>query len=283
MIAALTNPALVIEANQVQHVTPEGQSYQMLLADVLKLAQQELLDDCTGVLPSEVCAVFRRGKFTIWVGQFSPGPRAVDWITDDSPSPFGPGTRYSKHSIALPYVLVVAVFLDGTLSSENECFFTTSPLASLSDELCYPALLNISRFPERAKKPLAWICTQHLNFRQIHKERDRQRRMHAGWQLLCECLFCASFNRSSEAHEGASYYELSRHVDGRISTIASWEEATRADPLFILEVPFLKTGHTVEQVVERIFDNLGAVRHDLTADDLARLLVNHKPAPRRPR
>src|SRR5207248_1533186 len=100
-------------------------------------------------------------------------------------------------------------------------------------------------------------CTQHLNVRLVQKERDPERRMHIGWRLLGECLFSASFNRSSEIHEGASYYELSRQVDERIGTIDRWEAATRVDPLFILDVPFLKTGYTLEQVVERIFGNLG--------------------------
>src|SRR5438874_2686739 len=105
MATAFTNPAIAIDAGEVQHLTLEGQVFRMSLPEILRLAQQEFLEDRTGVLPSEVCAVFRRGNSTIWVGQYSPCTRTVHWITDDSPSPFGPGATYSMRSIALPYVV----------------------------------------------------------------------------------------------------------------------------------------------------------------------------------
>jgi hypothetical protein len=277
-------PALTIHGDRVRYVTPEGQEFDVSLDDLLQLVQQAFFECRIGVLPPEVCCVILRGSVTIWVGQHAPCVRTMNWITDDSPAPFGPEATYSLRSIALPYVVIVAAFVDGVLSNMNECFFTTVPLTEWTDELFFPSLLNVSRFPDQTKKPLSWICTQHLNFARLRRERDRVRRMRLGWQLLGECLFSDSFNRSSEFHEGASYFELSRQVDGRISKIDCWEEATRADPLFILDVPFLKTGYTLEQVVTRTLENLGEAPGSVTASDLARLVVNHAAAmPRRPR
>ncbi|HYT91904.1 MAG TPA: hypothetical protein VEL76_24535, partial [Gemmataceae bacterium] len=65
-------------------------------------------------------------------------------------------------------------------------------------------------------------------------------------------------------------------VDKRIATVDKWQEVTAKDPLFVLEVPWLKTGLSLKQVAARIFDNLKASKATVTSSrDVARLIFNH--------
>jgi hypothetical protein len=64
-------------------------------------------------------------------------------------------------------------------------------------------------------------------------------------------------------------------VDPRIATVEKWEAASLQDPLFVLDVPWLKTNHTLQQVVERIFTNRGAAAAaPASAADIARIIFN---------
>ena len=266
---------VVLAGDVARHVSPEGQVHEIPIPAMLNLARDQLIDSRTGILPEGVRAVFRRGKHTIWVGEFKPTLRPVSWIESDSPVPFGRGTKYAVRTISLPFVVVLGVFDSGNLLPVNECFFRTSQLASENDELCFPSLLNVSRIRPSDGQPLAWICTQHLDFRRIAREPDEQQRMILGWQLLCETLWQDSYNLSSEAHEGASWYGESRGVDPRLNTIEEWEQASLQNWWFILDVPFLKTGLTLAQLVERIFANLKHPLPQPVAADMQRLIVNY--------
>lgn len=273
---------LTVATDHVSHVSPEGQLFDMPLDNWLGLVREQLLDSCTGMLPPGVRWVKQRGRHTIWVGEFPPMVRTVRWIASNSPAPYGPQATYTMRTLAWPYTVVLAVFDSGLLTAMNECYFRTAPLVSADDELCYPSLLNVSKFNPPDKKPLTWICTQHLDYRPIHSESNVIRRMEIGWRLLCQTLFDASFNLSSEHHEGSSWFSESKRVDKRLSTVERWEEETRKKSLFILEVPFLKTGYTLAQIVERTFSNLDNPPRAPTADDLTRILVNHA-RPRKPK
>jgi hypothetical protein len=109
--------------------------------------------------------------------------------------------------------------------------------------------------------------------------------MHKGLQALCRCLLETGFNLSSDFHEASSWFSTSRKVDPRVSSIEAWQEASREDPLFVLNVPWLETGKTVQQVVDRTFKNCRARRRRVeTCSDLARcILHNRSETPARPR
>ena len=65
-------------------------------------------------------------------------------------------------------------------------------------------------------------------------------------------------------------------MDPRVSTIEEWEKATAREPLFVLDVPWLKTGTTLEDAVEQVFRVSGAHRGRVsTARDVMRILFNH--------
>jgi len=280
-----------IEGAEAMATSPEGQLAKMSLADLLAKVAPQRMDTCGVWLPDGVKAVISEGPFTIWVYESPPRVHNFHWIAGDSPSPFGRGTKYRAVRIALPYLIVLAVFGPKPggqlqLTGVNECFFRTAPLQTLDDELMFPALLNCSKFASEHGRPLSWICTQHLKLDAIAREPDTPRRLCASFNALRHCLLETGFNYSSEGHEGASWFTASRGVDPRVSTVEAWQEATAKDPLFVLDVPWLKTGRTVKQVAARTFKNLGSRRTACaTAADLARVIFNQPvpaPGPRRP-
>lgn len=274
-----------IEGTKMTAVLPEGQAASMSVEEVLAVACPPRMNTCGTVVPDGFRLAYPRGQFTIWVHEIPPRVYQFKWIANDSPAKFGEGTTYRPVRIALPYVIVLAVFEGDMLSDSNECFFRTKPLVDAErDELLYPGLLNCSKFSPPDGKPLSWICTQNLDRRKLTTAPDAATRMRAGLEVLIHCLFESGFNYSSDLHEASSWFTESNRVDRRIATVEKWEEATKQDPLFAVDVPWLKTGLSVKQVVERIFKNRGACEQRVaSADDFARVIFNHQPRGRRRR
>lgn len=250
---------------------------------VAQLAQRMGPGISTGsvVLPAGIRCVLSRGNITVWVYEQAPQIHRLSWIAENSPKPYGPGTKYRNVRIALPYLVIMAVFSrngedgDGmpTLTQRDECFFRTEPLKSLDDELSYPGLLNCSKWHGNNGPSLSWICTQHLKPNPQMQSDDPGQRFCGGFEAVRYCLLETSFNLSSEHHEGNSWYGESKKVDKRIATIAEWEANTKMDPLFVLDVPWIKSGHSVRQVVDRIFDKHQAHQTGVkNADDVAALI-----------
>jgi hypothetical protein len=271
---------LVIKGSQVTATCPEGKSASMPLQAFLEQMVPRRMDTAGVVLPDGVKAIFSQGNTSVWVYQCLPSLYSLQWIASDSPAPFGREAKYRTVRIALPYVIILAVFAAPRagilqLTHSNECFFRSAPLKSCEDHLFYPALLNCSRFKPPEGRPLSWICTQHLHPKPA-LERDGAKALTASFESLRHCLFETAFNYSSEQHEFSSWFTESNKVDQRISTIEAWEAASAADRLFVFDVPWLPTNHTVRQVVDRIFVNqrAGSGTPRLAAS-LARIVFNH--------
>jgi hypothetical protein len=278
----MDNCQLMIKGEQITATSPEGAEASLPLKDLFARVAPPSMDTGGVVLPDGIKMVFSEGPLTIWVGETPPRIYNFRWIAPDSPAPFGTGTEYRNVRLALPYLVLYAVFgrVGGgvlRLSSCNECFFRTEPLKSPEDPLCYPALLNCSRFQPQDGRPLSWICSQHLKHAGDMQNPDLNRRLAASYKALRHCLLETGFNYSSEHHEFSSWYSESRKIDPRINTVEAWQEASDKDPLFVLEVPWLPTGHSVGQVAQRILANAHVPAAPYTtASALARLVFNRK-------
>lgn len=277
--------SITIKGDTASLVTPEGNEVALPLKELFERLDAAS-ETARGVHPPGVRMVDSAGPLTVWVFEIPPGIRQLKWIAEDSPVPFGRGAQYRMVRIALPYLVILAVFRQGVITDHSECFFRVRPLEDeRTDTLLYPALLNCSRFQPAQGRPLSWICTQKLSRRDVMTERDPRRRMQKGLRALCRCLLETGFNLSSDFHEASSWFSESKKVDPRVSSVEAWQEATRADPLFTLNVPWLETGKTVQQVVDRIFENCRARRRQVEkCADLARWIVHNRPEkPSRPR
>jgi hypothetical protein len=103
---------------------------------------------------------------------------------------------------------------------------------------------------------------------------------------LLRHLLEAGFNRSSEHHELNSWFAetVAAKVDPRIASVQAWQRATSEDPLFVLEVPWLRTGLSLREVADRIARVHGRAGPRITcADDIVRLVINTKPRRERTR
>jgi hypothetical protein len=277
-----------IEGTEASATSPEGQTATLSLETLLARIAPPRMDTCGAILPDGIKMILSRGAHTIWVHESPPRVHNFRWIAGDSPSPFGRGTKYRPVRIALPYLVLLAVFGPGPggrqqLTGANECFFRNAPLKDPADALLFPALLNCSRFAPEAGRPLSWICTQHLDFITLLREEDQARRLVASFNALRHCLLETGFNFSSEHHAGeaGSWYSASRGVDPRINTVEAWQEASALDPLFVLDVPWLPTGRSLAEVAERSFQNLGANRINYaSAAAWSRVIFNQTAAPR---
>ncbi len=282
---------VTVEGDEVHATLPEGTHGVMKLRDLLASLVPSVPDTCGVILQDGVkCAMPVRGGL-ILVHQTPPQVYGFEWIADDSQIEYGPGTSYRKVRLALPYVIVFAVFGGvgrgiPTLSHRSECFFTNEPLEvqGLATPLCYPALLNCSKMPDVRDGPLSWICTQHLPRQQIRGRPTLEASRHDGLTALLRHLFESGFNRSSEHHEGASGFSASvaAGIDSRVASVEAWEAATSDDPLFALEVPWLPTGKTVREVAKRV-GGLGTGRGRTldTAADIVRVIFSASPTRRR--
>jgi hypothetical protein len=273
---------LSIEGQEVRVTTPEGKTLCMPLDSFLARLAPPRIDTGGLIFPDGVKAAFSQGPVTIWVYEAPPRVYSLRWLANDSPARFGREAKYRTVRLALPYLILLAVFAaepNGQLylTQRNECYFRTAPLRGAGDELLYPALLNCSKIVDSEGRAMSWVCTQHLNYPALARERDPHRRFGASFHALLHCLLETGFNYSSEHHEGASWFSESIGIDPRIGTVEKWQEASRADPLFVLEAPWLKTGLTLAQTVDALFRLLGAGRQTYdNAAALARIVLNQE-------
>jgi hypothetical protein len=272
---------ITIEGSTVCAVTPEGQKVSLELAYFQKLLSSPLADTGQFVLPPGSKCFFTRGATGILIHETSPRVCNFKWIAADSPKPYGRGATYRQVRIALPYVIVYAVFdrePNGLmrLSGRNECFFSNERLTSLDQQLYYPALLNCSKFSPPESHPLSWICTQYLKPENRPFLEDANEQLDVDLRALMGCLYDAGFNYSSEQHEASSWFSESNHIDKRLRTIEAWEQASAKNPLFPLEAPWIPTEHTAGAIAERIFRIRGENERSITTvDDVLRILSHH--------
>ena len=275
-------PVVTIEGEEARVSLHEGAKDSISVSELVDRLHPHVPDSSGIVLPDGVKCMLPSGDGFILVHQTTPSVFLFRWIANDSPRPYGRGAKYRNVRIALPYVIVFAVFeRTGAqvpeLSSRNECFFVNEPLdrRGLDTELCFPALLNCSKFEDEPGHPLSWICTQHLQIE--HEGRPTlQSSVHEGLTALLRHLLESAFNHSSEHHELNSWHSetVSAGVDPRLATVEKWEKATEDDPLFVLDVPWLPTGLSLGDVAKRIGSGRDGRGAASSSADIARVILN---------
>lgn len=192
-------------------------------------------------------------KVNVLVHQTPPSMQRLKWVKRDEHDPDeGKGGKFKEVNLALPYVTIMAAIgKQGMVLGSNECFFSNWPIKTLGDRLCYPALLNCSKWQQPTGNALSWICTQWLS--QKNKS-DLNSQLRHSVQELFACLLGTGFNYSSEMNEGNSWFTATQKakVHPDIVTVAKWEKRSKKEPMFVLDVPWLETGLTVAQIARRV-------------------------------
>jgi hypothetical protein len=282
---------VTIEGDLVRAILPEGSEASMKLEELFERASPGVPDSASVILPDGVKCSLPTPNGCILVHQTPPRVYSFHWIAADSDAEYGPEASYRQVRLALPYLIVLAIFERARggiprLSQRNECFFLSQPLdrRGLDTQLCYPALLNCSKFPDHPQHPVAWICTQNLPYRELSQLPTLEQSLRVGLEALLRHLLESGFNRSSEHHELNSWFSetVAAGVDPRVANVEAWERATAADPLFVLDVPWLPTGMSLQAVAERIAAvGHPAARRPETAEDVVRIIENASNRKRR--
>jgi hypothetical protein len=198
-------------------------------------------------IPEGVRFVRRRGDGVVLAIEEKPQVRTVRWLADDSLAPFGRGAVYRSARLAFPFVVAILAFRGGSLTGYQQCFYRTAPLSQPSDPLLVPNLYNVaSGYGQQC-----WLCLANLktDLRPLSwNDKVREIRRH---------LWGAGFNRSSEVHEGMSYWTANRSLDRRFETLEAWERASREDPFFPLNVAWTPAEKTVGDVMEEMIASIG--------------------------
>src|SRR5207302_4525459 len=95
---------LSIQNGKVMLTTDEGQQVERPEAQLVEMLRREILPPLNGTaLPDGVKFLEWREPFMLLVHQLPPHVRQFRWIANDSPSRFGPGTKYRKVRLSIPY------------------------------------------------------------------------------------------------------------------------------------------------------------------------------------
>jgi hypothetical protein len=231
-----------------------------------------------GILPPRIRFCCERRDAMAVVIEVEPQARTVSWLTDESKAPFGRGASYRRYFLSFPYIILLVVFRSGGITGFQQLYYRTAPLGGErtthhreDEELLLPNLYNVAE----GHGQRCWLCLQFLP--------DVSR---MPWpekiDAIVDHVFSASFNQSSERHEGNSYWGSTREIDPRVQTLEAWEKATRENHRFALEVPWKPAGETATGVLMGMLDRVAEPFRPSRATDLAGLLsLASRPRKRR--
>ena len=215
-----------------------------------------------GLLPRGVRMLHERGNSVGLVVEVPPHTRTVRWVADNSSRPYGRHARYEVHRIGFPYVVLLLVLArSGRPTGWQQLFYRTAPL-DRDQKLLLPNLYNVAQgYGQRC-----WVCLANLP--------DRPKLSFSGWvDAIVDHVFTAAWNRSSEVHEGNSYFSKMRELDPRLKTVRDWHDATVGNPLFPLEVAWKPAGTTAGRELLRMLDHVAPRRVPTRAEDLAGIVA----------
>ncbi len=102
---------LVIENGQATLTTDEGPEITMPEEEFVEMMRSEFEPPIHGdAIPDGVKFIEWKPPFLCVVHQLPSHVRPLRWIEDDSPVPFGPGTKFKTRRLSLPYAITFAVY-----------------------------------------------------------------------------------------------------------------------------------------------------------------------------
>jgi hypothetical protein len=225
------------------------------------LVQQSERPAFPGMLIDGMRFVRMQGPATAVCLELPPQVRTVRWLDDASPADFGRRAQYQQVRLAFPYMVVLVAFWNGALSGQQQLYYRSAPIASEADTLFFPNLYNVAE----AYGQLCWLCLQKLGSLATVPWESKLRR-------IVEHLWSA-FNRSSEVHEGNSYWGKMSHLDRRLQNVAAWQCESEQNPLFVLSVPWQSANVSIRQIMDEQLAATTRSRPLATDKDLLAVLL----------
>jgi hypothetical protein len=208
------------------------------------------------LLPPGARIVKLEGVVNILCLETPPQVRVIRW----SAASMGKGGAYETFRLAFPYIVYVFLFFQGSFE-DMRVYYRTAPLQSPDDTLLMPNLWNVQADPD---KPSA--CRACLRGR---PEDLRERPLVQQVMMLLDFFWGTGFNTDI----AGNCFERARKLDRRIATLEAWEAASKADPLFPLDVPWERLELTVGEVMDHFAESGPQPRQAIAdASDLANLM-----------
>ena len=193
--------------------------------------------------------------------ELPPHARTVRWLKDGSKVPFGRKASYEQVYLSFPWVVLLLVFRGGALTNQQQLYYRTESMDT-GEDLLLPNLYNVAQgYGQRC-----WVCLQHVKDVSSLPWPDKVAR-------IVDHTFSAAWNRSSEEHEGNSYWSRAGKVDERVATIAAWQEASRANRRFALDVKWEPAGTTASSELRTMLDRVVKPSRPTNAEQLASLVA----------
>jgi hypothetical protein len=253
------DPGLIIRDDQIAGIgdpagaVPLGQYAKALV----RFAERGESDE---PVPTGARFLIHRLPATLVVIEEPPQVRTIQWIDDDSTEPFGDGATYRRARLAFPYIVIIAVFMHGLLTTRTQCFYRAAPVARRDDHLFIPNLYNVD---DREDMP-CWLCLKKLDgITGAHSWGEKV-------EALRRHFWGATFNRSATLDRFKSYWWKMKGLDRRISTLDRWEAASKKTPLFPLDVPWVPHRQTLGETMDLMLNKMVAPdRFAMTQDWLS--------------
>ena len=225
-------------------------------------------------IPPGVRFLVHRPPATLVVIEEPPQVRVIRWISDTSQEPFGECAEYRTARLAFPYIVILAVFMAGSLTTRAQCFYRKAPLSGKEDRLFVPNIYNVDH---RDDMP-CWLCLKKLeDIAPSHSWNEKVR-------AIRRHFWGATFNRSATLDRQKSYWWRMKGLDPRISSLEAWEKAGADNPLFPLDVPWTPLDQKLGQVMDVMLNKFVAPRRFAMTQDWTSLLQSlqgkqEEPAP----
>lgn len=240
------NETIVLESKSARFTTDDGTVHTLELRDFVNAVAAYTVQGLTATpIPDNVRWNVASGPARVYIVELRPALRRFEWIDQDSPALYGPDVVTRGRQLATPYIVMKVPLRHGQLTQRVEIFYRNAPLTALDGpggELFFPNLLNVSPL---AYQCVCWFCTQYL---------PAPASAHDPTTVLdavVSHLDSGRFNLSSEFSEGDSGFSLygKLNIDPRVANVDLWEEESRRNPRWVLEVPWKTTGVSVGKLI----------------------------------
>lgn len=234
---------IIVQGDRVLLKRPGEKGFRKEAALTELLTRLESYMVAANSTPGEALPVPPHGAKAMWQGangrsviqvELSPTQRVVHWIVDNSKHDYGSNATDKPVSLTFPWIEIFIKCQGKTFTGEQCLFYRNAPTSSMDDTLHQSNLLNVSDIPGGMK---AWFCSQYLKIPTTAETWNEKIR------LMIEHLWAYTFNKSSEHHEGNSYWGHNHGLDKRIDTLAAWEDASKKDPNFMLSIDWPQMKH----------------------------------------
>ena len=215
-----------------------------------KSAQQWCKWDKEGpvLMPNHTRIYYRKGSTEVVLQEFPPQNRLMSFKgrlanRNNSESPIVDGDSTSHFSLALPYVIFIFKFVNGTFV-DVRCAFSDRPLKRLDEKPLRPYLSNIDT-------NLSVCLGTYFDRSKLEKDQLSQQ-----MAFVLDHFWHSTYSDEWSGHFWANKSNF-QNCDPRMAGLQSWQEASSENPLFVIEdvdwIPHQE--ESFGDMIVRMFDN----------------------------